>query len=59
MELPFSVLVLALHFQVKQVSKLRLTYDFVASLAQIVAPGGHSSETQMIPVTSSFTQHRR
>ena len=46
---PFSALVLALHFQIIHVSKLRLTYDFVASLAQAAAPGVHSSETQRIP----------
>ena len=35
-------------FPSKHVSKLCLTYYFVASLAQIIAPGVHSSETQII-----------
>ena len=42
----FSWLVLALHLPEKHVSKLCLTYDFVASLAQMVAPGVCPYETQ-------------
>ena len=45
-ELPFSSLVLVLHFPGRHVSKLRLSYDFVASLTRIIALGLRPSETK-------------